>query len=432
VMTCRTEDYRRAVNPPEGPGIKLRAAAAVQLGSLTADTVAKYLIADAGGQAARARWAPVLEILGSTAPAAQALTTPLMAGLARVIYNPRPNEIAGELPDPAELCGPDLADRETVQAHLFDAFIPAAYRGASRWTANEAEPWLRFLAYHLEAKIAGPDLAWWQLQRVLGMPAFMRSRKPSPPPPEPSRRAGFRRSRLQRGVITGLVFGLAFAGLLTWAAAMNWQGIRDGLPLTDFVITALVMCIAAGLALGLAGGVVFGLAGVPDDLAHVASPGSVLARDRRATLVVALIPAISVGAAMGLIAGTLKVSATQGLGYGSAVGLLVACMVGLDLAWLPFVLTRGLLARRHLLPRRLMSFLTDAHQRGVLRQAGAVYQFRHVELQRRLAAHWEEPPKRWWHVPLDFSSNEPAAATRQHGQDPEALGTPAGVRDRAT
>jgi hypothetical protein len=32
-----------------------------------------------------------------------------------------------------------------------------------------------------------------------------------------------------------------------------------------------------------------------------------------------------------------------------------------------------------------MTFLADAHQRGVLRQAGAVYEFRHVELQRRLA-----------------------------------------------
>jgi hypothetical protein len=31
-----------------------------------------------------------------------------------------------------------------------------------------------------------------------------------------------------------------------------------------------------------------------------------------------------------------------------------------------------------------MIFLDDAH-RGVLRQAGAVYQFRHRELQRRLA-----------------------------------------------
>jgi hypothetical protein len=32
-----------------------------------------------------------------------------------------------------------------------------------------------------------------------------------------------------------------------------------------------------------------------------------------------------------------------------------------------------------------MAFLADAHQRGVLRQVGAVYQFRHIELQRRLA-----------------------------------------------
>ena len=33
----------------------------------------------------------------------------------------------------------------------------------------------------------------------------------------------------------------------------------------------------------------------------------------------------------------------------------------------------------------LMGFLADAHRRGVLRQAGAVYQFRHIELQHRLA-----------------------------------------------
>jgi hypothetical protein len=38
------------------------------------------------------------------------------------------------------------------------------------------------------------------------------------------------------------------------------------------------------------------------------------------------------------------------------------------------------------LPWRLVRFLADAHeQRGVLRQAGAAYQFRHVELQRHLA-----------------------------------------------
>jgi len=32
-----------------------------------------------------------------------------------------------------------------------------------------------------------------------------------------------------------------------------------------------------------------------------------------------------------------------------------------------------------------MSFLGDAHRRGVLRQVGDVYQFRHLDLQNRLA-----------------------------------------------
>lgn len=36
-------------------------------------------------------------------------------------------------------------------------------------------------------------------------------------------------------------------------------------------------------------------------------------------------------------------------------------------------------------PLRLMRFLADAHRRAVLRQAGAVYQFRHASLQDNLA-----------------------------------------------
>jgi hypothetical protein len=54
-------------------------------------------------------------------------------------------------------------------------------------------------------------------------------------------------------------------------------------------------------------------------------------------------------------------------------------------AWPSYTLARLWLAFRGWLPWRLESFLDDAHQRGVLRQAGAVYQFRHIELQHRLA-----------------------------------------------
>ncbi|MGW6795539.1 hypothetical protein [Streptomyces chartreusis] len=38
------------------------------------------------------------------------------------------------------------------------------------------------------------------------------------------------------------------------------------------------------------------------------------------------------------------------------------------------------------MPWRLMAFLDEAHRRGVLRQSGAYYEFRHLRLQRQLAS----------------------------------------------
>lgn len=56
-------------------------------------------------------------------------------------------------------------------------------------------------------------------------------------------------------------------------------------------------------------------------------------------------------------------------------------------AWAYSVLTRAYLTVRRKVPQHLMAFLQDAHEhRGVLQQVGTVYQFRHIELQRHLAA----------------------------------------------
>ena len=116
-------------------------AAAVQLSPLNLGEVASYLRQDAG-PAAESRW-DFLDTLSAGSPARQALATPLMAGLARAIYNPRPGEHSGKLSDPATLR--DFADRASVEAHLFDAFIPAAYQRplvgkASRNVANISRP----------------------------------------------------------------------------------------------------------------------------------------------------------------------------------------------------------------------------------------------------------------------------------------------------
>ena len=169
VLTCRTEQYRDAVRPPGGVEVTLRAAAAIQLCVLNPHDVSSYLREDAGGPCMAARWDPVLAVLETGSPVGQALTTPLMVGLACSIYNPRPGEQVGKLRDPAELRSPALVDRLAVERLLLDGFIPAAYRQhgpVGRWTTSRAESWLVFLACHLQDTIGGPDLAWWQFQRA--------------------------------------------------------------------------------------------------------------------------------------------------------------------------------------------------------------------------------------------------------------------------
>jgi len=73
------------------------------------------------------------------------------------------------------------------------------------------------------------------------------------------------------------------------------------------------------------------------------------------------------------------------------LGLLIGMLVGLvvgpmrEPAWVGFVVTSRWLAFRGQLPWNVMRFLDDAHRLGLLRTAGAVYQFRHAELQDHLA-----------------------------------------------
>ena len=429
VVTCRTQQYRDAVRPKGGAEVTLRGAAAIQLRPLDAAAVRGYLRDDAAGPCARGRWEPVLAVLGTDVPAGQALSTPLMVGLARTIYNPRPGELAGILPDPADLCKPDLADRAAVESVLFDAFIPAAYRDdpAGRWKAQDAERWLVFLARHLEQTIGGPDLAWWQLRRAAPRAAF--------------RLAYVLACVLAVGITGALAVSImgALAGALTTGTVGSGIGLVAGVGfglVTALVYrlvnrrfgrrksnaeapsrgmrvsgsgarlgfaAGLVACVGFGLGLGLrvgpaigfvvglgvglTVGLTVGLATVPVNLAVSASPRAVLARDKRAALLLMLATGAGVGLAVGLTVGLAGGGLMAAFVYGLVTGLIVGLLAsGTQTAWPPYLLTRGWLAFNHRLPRSLMSFLTDARQRGVLRQAGAVYQFRHIDLQHRLAA----------------------------------------------
>jgi NACHT domain len=311
VVTCRSQQYRAAIRPEGGIEVTLRAAAAVQLRPLDANTVRDYLCDDAAGPVAKARWQPVLAVLGTKVPAGQALSTPLMVGLARAIYNPRPGELPGALREPAELCNPALADRAAVESLLFDAFIPAAYRDvlAGRWRAQDVERWLVYLASHLEDTIRSPDLAWWQLPlaipgltfaartaawvvTLIGYGTGMRTAfRESPRPVRGIRLQAPSRGNVVVAVAAGAGAGVG-AGVLLWAAAEIGAGV------------------AAGVAIGVGFGVAAGVAdwasvqrNRPLDLSSAASPAAVLAGDRRTGTVLGVAAGVMAGVVAGVLAG---------------------------------------------------------------------------------------------------------------------------------
>ncbi len=481
VVTCRTEQYRDAVRPPGGVAVSLQAAV-VQLRPLDAAAVRGYLC-DASPDA-QARWDPVLAVVGTQTPAGQALSTPLMVGLAHTIYNPRPGELTEALRDPAELCDPALTTRSAVESFLFDGFIPAAYRPgtADRWTPAHAEAWLVLLARHLERTIGAPDLAWWRLRRVISRTAFtaivmtvvlaagLAAWLAGP------LAAGVSLGMvLADGIVVGaalmIVFGLVFWTLFLPVAGVIWAREKMGRPFDISIepkaglssaeaparglgigdefgfgsFFGLVVGLAAGLVTwraagpaaglatgsiaGLATGLLIGLKSVAGDLERAASPGVVLARDRHVAFLLMLAGGLAVGLPVGLVSGFVArffAGSSGGLGSGLAYGIGTALMVGLTLgftqtAWPSYALTAGWLASRKRLPRRLMDFLADAHRRGVLRQAGSVYQFRHIELQHRLAAREPEMAKIGSGFDLRGNSDDSYRITLKKVIDPAQL-----------
>jgi outer membrane protein assembly factor BamB len=434
IAGCRTTQYEQTVRPPDGDGVVLRAAAAVELRPLPAAAVAHYLRETAGDLASAARWDPVIASLGPQTPVGQALGTPLMTVLARTIYNPRPGERPGEQRDPAELCDPGLAGRAGVEEHLLAAFIPAAYSAGTpgRWTATQAERWLALLASYAGRSADAVSIAWWQLtqagpRRMLGAVAGLSLA--SIVALVLWLALGTR--WLHLSLTVAAVFGLAMAfrlaghrrpsGELQWNA---WRGLPAGLVIGVLtgIAAARVFGTEDGLKSGVAAAVAFGftagLEGVPGHRLTAGSPKAVLSRDRLTALVIAVVSGETIGVAIGAI-----FDAARGAVVGVTLGILSAATIGLasmsdESIWLQWQLTRGWLSIRSRLPWRLLTFLGEAHDRGVLRQVGSVYQFRHLQLQHLLAS---RSPER-----------HPLTASKRGQQQPAEPGRLARTRPIAT
>lgn len=194
-----------------------------------------------------------------------------------------------------------------------------------------------------------------------------------------------------------------------WSPTLLSYGLFGAIVI--IVLALLQAGLAAAIAVGIAGIVAAGLLAwfgdsVTTDLEGATNPETVLKRDRTAFIVSCL----GLGIALGI---TVGLSTTVGIGpnghplgpqFGTRTGLTAAIIAGLifgfiQSTWASFVTVRFYLALTRRLPWRLITFLKDAHSsRGVLRQVGAVYQFRHVEVQRRLArsvtAGYDKSPRR--------------------------------------
>ncbi|WP_329303961.1 hypothetical protein OG410_41835 [Streptomyces sp. NBC_00659] len=151
---------------------------------------------------------------------------------------------------------------------------------------------------------------------------------------------------------------------------------------------ALTVSVALGLVSGLASGIHAWLVS-PADTARAVSPQAGLRTDRataitRGVALTVLGSLITTGLSLLPFLPVPKDNsdyAELSLLTWLFIGPLTICLS----AWNWFLVTRLWLSTTGRLPWRLMDFLDQAHKRGVLRQAGATYEFRHARLQEHLA-----------------------------------------------
>jgi hypothetical protein len=114
------------------------------------------------------------------------------------------------------------------------------------------------------------------------------------------------------------------------------------------------------------------------------SPAKVLRLDRHASLLTLLVANVPFALLLFLYAGW-EITLIFCVWFVTLI-LVRFTLGGISSASWLFNDARAWLSCGRLLPWRSMAFLADAHQRGILRQVGAEYQFRHIRLQERLSS----------------------------------------------
>lgn len=379
----------------------LTGALVVRLRSVTALAAIDYLQRARTGPAPQG-WADLLTHLGEQVDGvlAGALSTPLSLTLLRDTY--QAGDDVGELLDSTR-----FGTIDAVEQHLIARLLPAAYtpvpgRPPPRYSEQQARQTLSFIAQRMGSQ---RDLAWWQIPRwapavprvlttvfvfVLGGGGGFAAVVG----------AGFPGGWLMVALwcLFGFRYGRQFGTgggeprrvrIPHWRAALSRQSFRrtllSGLPLGFGVGIGLVSSGRAETWVGIGIGIAFGIASVLTDLAIGSGAGTGLPMGPRQVWRNDRLSGLALGLAVVLmipLAGghwlTDRFGLTLGLAYGLPYGLIGSQTWPTTLAWLQLQLS-------HRVPAiRLIPFLDDARERGILRTVGAVYQFRHARLQDHL------------------------------------------------
>ncbi|MBN6038330.1 helix-turn-helix transcriptional regulator [Amycolatopsis sp. 195334CR] len=225
-------------------------------------------------------------------------------------------------------------------------------------------------------------------------------------PTRSARQPGLRRKvavRLVAGTAGGMLAGVTYA--LTSLVVI---ALSPDLAMADefgtAVRTTLLSAAVYGLAFGPACGILLALVVVlekPANLTTATSPADLLAVNRVTALRLAVLLGLALCLAIAF-GGFAAIGVLNGLSgphldisWSSQASVLLGVTAGLSAGfaylisftawgqWLIFARFRLPLIGR--LPWAVSTFLEDAYRRGVLRQSGAVYQFRHARLQEHLA-----------------------------------------------
>ncbi|GAA1988624.1 helix-turn-helix domain-containing protein [Amycolatopsis minnesotensis] len=209
------------------------------------------------------------------------------------------------------------------------------------------------------------------------------------------------------GALCGFAFGSGYGLVVGTKKQFETSG-----GLADGLATGVGIGVVYGLVFALGAGLAFTLLGwleTPFDIRSAVSPARLLDSNRATVTAQFLVWVPSFGLVVGIAASVVvwflrDLLGPLAWGVGAAVKLGTLSGLGGALGY-AFVLTawgqwvvfsRIWLPLTGRLPWAVLAFLDDAYQRGVLRQAGAVYQFRHARLQHHLTrayqAHRGGPP----------------------------------------